>query len=477
MAENFVLGGEPWSIRSSAKTWSGFASSASTASSDIRGVDAGDFVGDEGDTFRSKVNDDLPPNLDTTSEAWGIVAAALTTYADKLEEYQSQLASLKTQYDNQQQTASEAATTLANSEQSDRAEQDRITTATSDLEPGAELPPSDYVSQTAGAQSASDEANQNVQDTLDAAAKIRSNHRTAVDTCCQEIDKAKDLRFEKPPGFWGKLKNSVCDWIADHADILKAISGVLKVISAIAGVLSFIPVLAPIMGPIALVAGGAALAIDVAVKLATGEGSWLEIGIDAAGMLLPGVGKLLKPAVMGTKGGRAVNALAGRGLSAVKNSSAAKNVSKVKNFATDTAAKVANKPMKMAINGFKKGEPWNRRMPKVKPSKNGFYDVGGHGNPHLYQYVQNGRKLNLDHRATAKLIKNQKDYDGGGVRLLSCSTGKNADGFAQNLANKMGVPVEAPSDLLYVWPSGRTGIGPSPNNMSGGWRVFYPLKP
>ncbi len=106
-----------------------------------------------------------------------------------------------------------------------------------------------------------------------------------VDACCHEIDRAKKMRFADPPGFWGKLAQSVGDWIKDHADVLKTISSVLKTISGIAGMLALIPCLAPIMGPIALITGGVALGIDVAVKLATGEGSWLQIGVDALSMI------------------------------------------------------------------------------------------------------------------------------------------------------------------------------------------------
>jgi len=52
------------------------------------------------------------------------------------------------------------------------------------------------------------------------------------------------MRFAQPPGFFGRLKNSVTGWISDHADVLKSISGVLKTISGIAGLLAMIPVLA-----------------------------------------------------------------------------------------------------------------------------------------------------------------------------------------------------------------------------------------
>jgi hypothetical protein len=61
------------------------------------------------------------------------------------------------------------------------------------------------------------------------------------------------------------------------------------------------------LAPFALLTAGAALAIDVALKVATGKGSWASIGIDAALTFLPG-GKILsglkgvKAAVAGEKG-------------------------------------------------------------------------------------------------------------------------------------------------------------------------------
>ena len=80
----------------------------------------------------------------------------------------------------------------------------------------------------------------------------------------------------------------------------------LKGVSAVLGVLSLVPGL-QFLAPFAVAAGAIALAIDVAVKLATGKGSWTSIGIDAALTFLPG-GKILdgikgvKAAVAGERG-------------------------------------------------------------------------------------------------------------------------------------------------------------------------------
>ncbi|MGC4244094.1 MAG: hypothetical protein QM686_17935 [Herbaspirillum sp.] len=68
------------------------------------------------------------------------------------------------------------------------------------------------------------------------------------------------------------------------------------------------------------------------------------------------------------------------------------------------------------------------------------------------------------------------DYGGGSIRLASCQTGACDIGFSQNLANKLGVPVTAPTDALFVFPNGRTVIGPNQFTNSGQWRTFYPVE-
>jgi hypothetical protein len=94
----------------------------------------------------------------------------------------------------------------------------------------------------------------------------------------------------------------VKSWISEHADVLAQISTVLKGVSAVLGVLSLVPGL-QFLAPFALAAAGIALAIDVAVKLTTGRGSWAAIGLDAALTFIPG-GRILS----GLKGARAARA-------------------------------------------------------------------------------------------------------------------------------------------------------------------------
>ena len=304
----FSLTGDPVSIRSSSTKWSTFSTAASTAAGSIRKIDSGDFQGDEAETYRHKMNSDLPPHLDTTSEAWNIVATALRTYANTLEGLQSKMSTLASTADHQQDKVNAANNAVEHAKTADSHHDSSVQAAQQALKPGETLPADTYQAQTSGARSTLGQANSDLQGTIDAANQVKADHRAAVDTCVNTINHAKGLRFEEPPGFWGKLGNAVGGWIKDHADVLKGISSVLKTISGIAGVLALIPVLAPVMGPIALVAGGGALLIDATVKVVTGEGSWGDILFDAATMLPLGKGlKLLKDTKLGASAVKVVS--------------------------------------------------------------------------------------------------------------------------------------------------------------------------
>ena len=49
-------------------------------------------------------------------------------------------------------------------------------------------------------------------------------------------------------------------------------------------------------------------------------------------------------------------------------------------------------------------------------------------------------------------------------------------GVAKNLANKLGVPVKAPIDLLHVYPNGRMVIRLDEFTNTGTWKIFFPGK-
>jgi hypothetical protein len=110
------------------------------------------------------------------------------------------------------------------------------------------------------------------------------------------------------------------------------------------------------------------------------------------------------------------------------------------------------------------------------------YTVGGHGNPSTMLNV-NTFIFPAD---LAKIIRNDPAYkDTQVVKLYSCETGdvdKKKKPFAEKLADLLGKPVIAPSDILWIDSKGRTTIAPlTPGNASkpdlskqGYWIAFPP---
>ena len=108
----------------------------------------------------------------------------------------------------------------------------------------------------------------------------------------------------------------------------------------------------------------------------------------------------------------------------------------------------------------------------------GNFDFAAHGGPKSVEIYVNGKTHEVDWRTFAKIIKeDKKDYRGQLIKLLSCSTGKLDNGFAQNLANKLNTIVYAPrttlwaeSDGSYYTSESRTG------SIREEFRIFYPRK-
>lgn len=120
----------------------------------------------------------------------------------------------------------------------------------------------------------------------------------------------------------------------------------------------------------------------------------------------------------------------------------------------------------------------------IKP-EDGFHDVVVHGNNK--GYFQPGAvnaagkdfsvgEVHPNHIADA--IVGNPDYSGGPIRLISCHTGTVAVGSseipaAQAVADRLGVPVKAPTDEVGAYPQ----LGPSQEPVifnDGHWNTFLP---
>ena len=73
-----------------------------------------------------------------------------------------------------------------------------------------------------------------------------------------------------------------------------------------------------------------------------------------------------------------------------------------------------------------------------------------------------GRESNMSPRLLAEVIRHNPNYHGENIRLLCCSTGLQVDGaycFAEELANALGVTVEAPNMEVYITKKGAIMVG------------------
>jgi hypothetical protein len=108
------------------------------------------------------------------------------------------------------------------------------------------------------------------------------------------------------------------------------------------------------------------------------------------------------------------------------------------------------------------------------PELDGYYDVALHGSSIDFGIRSDHFTGIVGHRTVARLILNDPEYKGQAVRLIACSTGAGQSPIAQDLANKLGAPVMAPNDIVWVFPNGRVVIGPDQDTATGSWVVFTP---
>jgi hypothetical protein len=83
--------------------------------------------------------------------------------------------------------------------------------------------------------------------------------------------------------------------------------------------------------------------------------------------------------------------------------------------------------------------------------------------------LKGGNWQSLSHRTLARFIEGAEGYNRGAVRLIGCDAGACATGLAQNLANKLGVEVLAPTEKVFVDAVGSFWT-------TGVWRSFVPRR-
>jgi len=85
----------------------------------------------------------------------------------------------------------------------------------------------------------------------------------------------------------------------------------------------------------------------------------------------------------------------------------------------------------------------------------GKLDIVAHGAMNTIQLVINGKTINVTARFLARMLKHSKKYGNKQeIRLVSCNTGRDDYGFAQQLANKLNVTVLAPTKKYIAYSDG-----------------------
>jgi hypothetical protein len=267
----------------------GAAQVFSAASGNVSRLSSSGWTGEAAEAFRGQLKD-LPRDLDLAARSHATTARTLSDYSTGLQARQRRADELETR-----------AAALRRQQQAAIGEVNRLAARTAP-EGSAEL--ASLRTQYDSARSRADGLGADLEAVVADARRLHDEHRTAAQGAARAIRDVADAPY-KEPGWLSRAWDSVKSWISEHADVLAQISSVLKGVSAVLGVLSLVPGL-QFLAPFAMAAAGIALAVDVAVKLTTGRGSWVSIGLDAALTFVP-AGKILS----GLKGARAARAATG----------------------------------------------------------------------------------------------------------------------------------------------------------------------
>jgi hypothetical protein len=108
-------------------------------------------------------------------------------------------------------------------------------------------------------------------------------------------------------------------------------------------------------------------------------------------------------------------------------------------------------------------EPLHDGASKVAPTP-GEYTVTLHGNEYTTAApTVDGDRVSLSADELAREIESDPNWHGENIRLMSCNTGRapadGSDAYGQQLADRLGTPVEAPDQYVWVSPDGQYWVG------------------
>ncbi|MFE9767862.1 enoyl-CoA hydratase/isomerase family protein [Streptomyces sp. NPDC005808] len=285
--------GDVEDTRELARKLGSLASELGTALKELERIECGAWKGKTALAFTEYIGQDVAPLISKSHDSFDKASRALHRWANELHDFQDEANRLE-------KSAGEKL------EARETAEQKAEGKGSEDL---------------AKASGAVDEVTGKVHD-------LEERYKHAAEKISKELDKAADIAPDEP-GFWDKLGNGIGDawdatgdWLKDHADLIKTIGDVLGDITAVLGMLAIVtlpfPPLAAIFGTAALIGAGLTLAAHGIAKAAGADVSWMQIGLDAVG-LLPGIGMFGKGIkVVGVAKAGATASKLGKGFQATK---------------------------------------------------------------------------------------------------------------------------------------------------------------
>jgi hypothetical protein len=78
-----------------------------------------------------------------------------------------------------------------------------------------------------------------------------------------------------------------------------------------------------------------------------------------------------------------------------------------------------------------------------------FFNIFAHGSADSIYFKTSRGQMELTPENVKQILLKLDGYDGQSIRMFSCETGQEIDGFAQKLSTLMGVEVTAPTELLW----------------------------
>ncbi|MHA4816224.1 putative T7SS-secreted protein [Streptomyces aculeolatus] len=294
--------GDVHRTRSLAKRIGGVAGELRDTVADLERISCGAWKGKAAVAFSDYVSDDVTPKLREARDSFEKASHALNRWSHQLEDFQEEAADLEREAKRKQQEADDAKLALKGAtgavEDSDGEREEKR--AEKDKERKEE---------------ASSNADDALQRVIDRAEELRDRYQAAAERITDDLDSASDMAPNEP-GLFDRITGGIADafgdavdWVQDHADFIKAIGDLLSTLSGILGVLAIITApfepIGAIFAVASMVTSALALVTHLTAMAAGADVSWLDIGIDALG-IIPGV----KGAIGGAQLAKGTNAVA-----------------------------------------------------------------------------------------------------------------------------------------------------------------------